>query len=171
MSNVNQCNFIGRTGKDVELRYTPSGKAVASVSIAVSEKFKDGQGQPQEHTEWINLVAWERTAEIMSQYVKKGHLIYVSGKMQTRSYDDRDGNKRYITEIRVNQMQMLTSRSNSEGGQQRQNHNQDRQTGQSQGGSQGGGGGGASGGYQEPTFNPDDDIPFAMPQIYRETVR
>jgi single-strand DNA-binding protein len=107
---LNQCNFIGRTGKEIDLKYTPSGDAVATVSIAVSESWKDKNGDKKQKTEWVNVVAWRKLAEIMSSYVKKGDLIYISGKLTTRSYDDRDGNKRYVTEVVADTMQMLGSK-------------------------------------------------------------
>lgn len=106
MASLNQCNFIGRCGKEVELKYTPSGDAVATVSIAVEESWKNKQGEKQSKTEWVNVVAWRGLAEIMGKYVGKGDLIYISGKMQTRSYE-KDGTKRYVTEIVADQMQML----------------------------------------------------------------
>ncbi len=154
MARLNQCNFIGRTGKDVELRYTTSGVAVASVSVAVSEKFKDKNGERQERTEWINVVAWRNLAETMSKYLTKGQLIFISGKIQTRKYQDRDGNDRYITEIVADQMQMLGSRNDEGSGstgehrppQEPQRPAQDqRHEGDT---------------FDEPPFNPDDDIPF-----------
>jgi single-strand DNA-binding protein len=118
---MNQCNFIGRTGKEPELRYTPSGDAVATVSLAVSESWKDKSGTKQEKTEWVNLVFWRGLAEVVGKYVKKGDWIYVSGKMQTRSYDDRDGNKRYTTEIVANEMRMIGGGEKSK----QNNHTQD----------------------------------------------
>lgn len=102
---LNQCNFIGRLGKDPEIKFTPSGKAVCTVSIAVSEK-RGGE----EHTEWVSCVFWEKLAEIVGQYLKKGGLIFASGKMQTRSYE-KDGQKRYMTEIVCRDMKMLGGKS------------------------------------------------------------
>ena len=136
---LNQCNFIGRTGKDTELRYTPGGDAVANVSIAVSEKYKDRDGNKQEKTEWINVVAWRKLAEIMGKYVTKGQLIFISGKIQTRSYDDRDGNKRYVTEIVASEMQMLSG--SSDNSQRHQNPQQNQ------------------GGAQQQYYD-DSDVPF-----------
>lgn len=103
-NDLNQCNFIGRLGKSVELRYTPNGKAVANFSIAV------GQTYPQESTTWVNIVMWGKLAEAASQYLDKGSQIFISGRMENRSWEDRDGNKRYTTEIVVQNMQMLGGR-------------------------------------------------------------
>lgn len=117
---LNRCDFIGRLGKDPEIRYSQSGDAIASLSIACSESWKDKQGQKQEKTEWIGLVCFGKLAEIIGEYVHKGSLIYVSGKYQTRSWDDKDGNKRYTTEIVVKDMKMLDGKGKSQGGQQGQ---------------------------------------------------
>ena len=100
---INQCNFIGRLGRDPEIRYTQSGKAVASFSIACSEK-RGGE----ETTEWVNIVAWEKLAEICGQYLSKGSLVFISGRMQTRKWQDKEGGARYTTEIVAREMQMLS---------------------------------------------------------------
>lgn len=102
---INQCNFIGRLGRDPETRYTQSGKAVASFSIACSEK-RGGE----ESTEWVNIVAWEKLAEICGQYLTKGSLVFISGRMQTRKWQDQEGGTRYTTEIVAREMKMLDSR-------------------------------------------------------------
>ena len=102
---INQCNFIGRLGRDPETRYTQSGKAVASFSIACSEK-RGGE----ESTEWVNVVAWEKLAEICGQYLAKGSLVFISGRMQTRKWQDKEGGTRYTTEIVAREMKMLDSR-------------------------------------------------------------
>lgn len=99
---INQCNFIGRLGRDPEIRYTTSGKAVASFSIACSEK-RGGE----ETTEWVNVVTWEKLAEICGQYLVKGSLVFISGRMQTRKWQDKDGGTRYTTEIVAREMKML----------------------------------------------------------------
>jgi len=99
---LNQCNFIGRVGKDPETRYTTNGKTVANLSIACSEKYNG-----EEKTEWVNVIFWEKLAEIVQKYVTKGSLIFVSGKMQTSSWEDKEGVKRYKTEIVANTMKML----------------------------------------------------------------
>ena len=100
---INQCNFIGRLGRDPEIRYTQSGKAVASFSLACSER-RGGE----ESTEWVNVVAWEKLAEICGQYLVKGSLAFISGRMQTRKWQDKDGGTRYTTEIVAREMQMLS---------------------------------------------------------------
>lgn len=134
---LNNCQFIGRTGKDVELRYTPSGEAVATVSLACSESWKGKDGQKQENTTWVNLVIWKKLAEIMSQYVKKGDLIYVSGKMQTRKWQNKDRVDQYTTEIIVNDMKMLGGKKDGERTEPR-----------------------PAATHEEPPFDADEEIPF-----------
>ena len=108
MSNdLNRCEFIGRLGKAVETRYMTDGKAVANFSIAVGSQWKSKDGEKQESTEWISLVAYDKLAEICTQYLAKGSQVYVSGKMKTRKWQDKEGKDRYTTEIIVNEMQML----------------------------------------------------------------
>jgi len=145
---LNQCNFIGRVGKDPDSRFTPSGVAVTTFSIAVSEKYKDRDGNKQEKTEWINVVFWRKLAEIVSNYVKKGDLIFISGKITTRTYDDRDGNKKYITEIVANEMKMLGSRQDGDQdhGQKSRTQNQNSRPQQQT--------------FEEPVFDPGSEIPF-----------
>lgn len=113
---LNKVILIGNLGKDPELRYTPGGQAVATFSLATTEKFKNKGGESQERTEWHNIVVWGNLAEICGKYLVKGRQVYIEGRIQNRSYDDRDGNKRYITEIVANDMQMLGSRPGEEGG-------------------------------------------------------
>lgn len=107
MASLNKALLIGNLGKDPELRYTPSGKAVASFSIATTNQWKDKDGQKQERTDWHNIVVWGRQAEIAKDYLRKGKQIYLEGRIQTRSYDDKDGNKRWITEIVADRFLML----------------------------------------------------------------
>ena len=130
---INQCNFIGRLGRDPEIRYTQSGKAVASFSIACSEK-RGGE----ETTEWVNIVAWEKLAEICGQYLAKGSLVFISGRMQTRKWQDKEGGTRYTTEIVAREMKMLSPRGEGSGS--------------------GGGYGGDGGGQEPPAMG--DDVPF-----------
>jgi single-strand DNA-binding protein len=111
--SVNKVILVGNLGKDPELKYTPSGAAVANFSMALSEKYKDKDGNPQEKTEWVNIVAWKNLAEICGKYLTKGKQVYIEGRIQTRSYDDRDGVKKYITEIVANNMQMLGGKGDS----------------------------------------------------------
>lgn len=107
MSNdLNQCQFIGRLGKEVDSRFMPDGKAVANFSIAVGSQWKNKQGDKQESTEWINCVAYDKLGEICGQYLTKGSQVFISGSMKTRKWE-KDGVTRYSTEIIVNNMQMI----------------------------------------------------------------
>lgn len=110
---VNKCIFIGAAGSDVEVKYTPAGKAVASVSIAVNESWKDKDGQKQEKTEWIRLVMFGRLGEIAGEYVKKGSKIYVEGRYSTDKWEDKQGNKRESVKVVCHEMQMLDSRGDA----------------------------------------------------------
>lgn len=105
--SVNKVILVGNLGADPELRYTPSGVAVANFSLATSETYKDRDGNRQTKTEWHNIVAWRQLAEICGKYLHKGKQIYVEGLLQTRKWQDRDGNDRYTTEIVITTMQML----------------------------------------------------------------
>ena len=114
---VNKVILIGNLGAAPEVRYTPDGVPVANFSLATSESWNDRtSGEKQERTEWHRLVLWRKLAEIAGQYLKKGSKIYVEGKLQTRSWDDQSGQKRYTTEVVVNDMQMLDSRADGSGG-------------------------------------------------------
>lgn len=148
MASLNKVMLIGNLGKDPEVRYTPSGAVVANFSIATTEKWKNKQnGQIEEKTEWHNIVVWGKQAENCKEYLSKGRPVYIEGKLQTRSWDDKDGNKRYTTEVLALTVQFLGGKS-TEGGFSRP----------------------ASGGTSQsqtsdnmdgpPPFDPDDDIPF-----------
>ena len=164
---VNKVILVGNLGNDPEVRYMPNGNAVANLSLATSESWKDPQGQMQERTEWHRLTMYRRLAEIAGEYLKKGSQIYVEGKLQTRKWQDQSGQDRYTTEIIVDQMQMLGGRGgeggggNAGGGYQRPQNNQQggyqQQGGHSQGGYQQQGGqnqgGQNQGGYQQPAPN------------------
>ena len=113
---VNKAILIGNLGSDPEVKYTPSGVPVANVSLATNESWTDRNGERQERTEWHRLVFWRKLAEIVGQYLRKGSKVYVEGRIETRSWDDQSGQKRYTTEIVVNDMQMLDSRGEMEGG-------------------------------------------------------
>jgi single-strand DNA-binding protein len=166
---VNKVILVGNLGNDPEVRYMPNGNAVANLSLATSESWKDPQGQIQERTEWHRLTMYRRLAEIAGEYLKKGSQIYIEGKLQTRKWQDQSGQDRYTTEIIVDQMQMLGGggqrpQNNQQGGQRPQNN---QQGGQNQGGYQqqsSNQGGGQSQPKQppmaEPDFDFDDDIPF-----------
>ena len=107
---INKVILIGNLGKDPELRYTSSGVAVASFTLATNESWKDPEGNVQERTQWHNIVAWRKLAEICGEYLKKGSKIYLEGKLQYRNYDDKNGVKRYITEIVIDEMLMLDNK-------------------------------------------------------------
>ena len=105
--------IIGRLGANPEDKYLQDGTAVANFTVATSERWKSKSGEKQERTEWHKLVVFGRLAEVCSEYLKKGSLAYFEGKLQTRSWEDKDGIKRYVTEVRVNEMEMLSSRQES----------------------------------------------------------
>ena len=114
MRGVNKVILIGNLGKDPELRYLPSGQGVTKFSLATGSRWKDKEGQWQDRTDWHNIVAFGKTAEICNEYLKKGRQVYIEGRVQTRSYDDRDGNKKWITEIIAQSMQMLGRKGEDE---------------------------------------------------------
>ena len=149
MGSVNKVILVGNLGRDAELRYTPGGAPVATLNLATTEVWNDKAGQRQEKTEWHRVVLWGKTAESLNEYLTKGKQIYVEGRLQTRQWDDKDGNERYTTEIRGDRIVLL--------------------------GGGGGGGAGASrqpaaaraapSGMEDPMGEPvseltDDDIPF-----------
>jgi single-strand DNA-binding protein len=115
--SVNKVFLLGNVGKDPEIRSTPSGTMVANFTLATSDRTQDPQGNWQDRTEWHNLVAFKRTAEIVRDYVKKGSKLFIEGKIQTRSWEDKDTKaKRYRTEIIVNDLSLLSGRDDSSGG-------------------------------------------------------
>lgn len=139
--SVNKVILIGNLGRDPEVRFTANGRAVARFSVATSEMWNDAEGTRQERTEWHNVVVWGKQAETCGQYLQKGRQVYIEGSIRNRQYDDKDGNKKYITEINAQRVQFL--------------------------GGGGGGGGGARAGaprdaQSEPPPPPadDEDIPF-----------
>jgi single-strand DNA-binding protein len=143
MGSVNRVILVGNLGRDAELRYTPGGAAVATLNLATTEVWNDRNNQRQEKTEWHRVVLWGKQAESLQEYLTKGKQIYVEGRLQTRQWDDKDGNKRYTTEVKADRITLL-----------------------------GGGGGSRSAGVdrststatasEEPPIEPitDDDIPF-----------
>lgn len=146
--SVNKVILIGRLGKDPELKYTQGGRAVANFSVATNERWKGQDGQKQESTTWHNIVAWGKQAEVMKEYLSKGQQVYIEGRIDNRSYDDKDGNKKYISEVVVQNFQFIGSRGDSAGG---------------------GPGGGGSAPSDQPDSSPpppsgeasdDDDLPF-----------
>ena len=155
---VNKVILVGNLGADPDMRYTQSGAGVCELRLATNESWTDRNGQKQERTEWHRIIVWGKRAEICSKYLSKGRQIYVEGRLQTRSWDDKDGNKRYTTEIIANDVQFLGG--GGPGG---------------SGGGGGGGGGGRGGSDGPPPAEPDygngyggggygggsdDDIPF-----------
>jgi single-strand DNA-binding protein len=149
MAGINKAILVGRLGRDPEVRYMPDGTAVANFSIATSEEWKDkATGERREKTEWHRIVAFRRLGEICGEYLSKGRQVYIEGKIQTRDWEDKDGNKRYTTEIVASQMQMLGSKDDSYGNNRGGGFRRDESTpGQP----------GPGPGFPS---EPDDDIPF-----------
>lgn len=146
---LNKVQVIGNLAADPELRYTGSGTAVCNMRIGINESYKDRDGELVDKTEWLNLVAWGRLAEICGEYLSKGKKIYAEGGLQTRSYDDKDGNIKYVTEVKMKEMLMLS------GGQGGGESNDSTRKSTSGGGTQ-------EKNYSAPanSFEPDDDLPF-----------
>lgn len=117
--SVNKVTLIGRLGRDPELKYTQSGTAYCRFSIATDDQWTDKSGQRQERTEWHNIVAWERLAEICGQYLAKGRMVYIEGSIQSRQWEDQDGNKRTSFDIRAREMVMLGGPGDGGGGSRR----------------------------------------------------
>lgn len=139
MASVNKVILVGNLGAEPEVRYTPSGKAVASFNLATREQWTGKDGEKTEKTEWHRIVAWARLGEICGEYLHKGSQVYIEGRLQTRTWEDRDGNKRSTTEIVAQTMQMLGSPS-SRGGAAKTKEERFPD--------------------EEPISVPDDDIPF-----------
>ena len=116
MGSVNKVILVGNLGRDAELRYTSGGAAVATINMATTEVWNDKGGQRQEKTEWHRVVLWGKTAESLNEYLTKGKQIYVEGRLQTRQWDDKDGNKRYTTEIRGDRVVLLGGGRGAGGG-------------------------------------------------------
>ncbi len=148
MAGVNKVIIVGNVGRDPELRSTQGGQAVATFSVATSERFKDKEGQPQERTEWHRVVAWGRLAEICGEYLRKGKQVYIEGRLQTRDWEDKDGHKRYTTEVVANVMQMLGRRGDDGGSPYEESSSRSGIGGDPAAQAPAGGGGG------------DDEIPF-----------
>lgn len=143
---ANKVILVGNLGKDPDLRYTPNGASVVTFSVATSERFKDKTGEKREETTWHNVVAWNQLAEICGQYLKKGSKVYLEGKIKNRSYD-KDGITRYVSEVVVDQMEMLGDKTDVRSGERTTNLQRfDRAAEQRS--------------DQPPVFSPDDDIPF-----------
>ena len=146
MGSVNKVILVGNLGRDAELRYTPGGSAVATLNLATTEVWNDRNQQRQEKTEWHRVVLWGKQAESLQEYLTKGKQIYVEGRLQTRQWDDKDGNKRYTTEIKADRITLLGGGGGARGG----------------GGMDRGGASPHAAGPDEPPMEPitDDDIPF-----------
>jgi single-strand DNA-binding protein len=115
--SVNKVILIGNLGKDPEVKYTPQGTPVAKITVATNERWKDKDGNWQDRTEWHNIVLWQRLAEIAGEYLKKGGKVYIEGRLQTRSWDDKQsGQKKYMTEIVANDLVLLGGRGEGGGG-------------------------------------------------------
>ncbi|TKB11171.1 single-stranded DNA-binding protein [Desulforhopalus sp. IMCC35007] len=112
---INKVILIGNLGSDPEIKYTTSGTAVATFNIATTERWKGQDGQMQESTEWHRIVAWQRLAEICGEYLNKGSKVYIEGKLQTRKWQDQNGNDRYTTEIVAREMKMLSPKGGEHG--------------------------------------------------------
>ena len=168
---VNKVILIGNLGQDPELRYTGSGTAVCNMRLATSETYKDRDGNMVENTEWHTVVAWARLAEICGEYLKKGSQVYFEGQLQTRQWEDKDGNSRYTTEVKVREMTMLGGRDGGggggggyDGGNDSYDQSPKPQRQSNSGGNRGGGQNpsapASSGGGDDYSFEPDDDLPF-----------
>jgi single-strand DNA-binding protein len=168
--SVNKVILVGNLGRDPELRYTPSGVAVANFPMATTEKYKDRDGNKAEKTEWHRITMWRQLAEIAGKYLVKGKQVYIEGKLQTRKYQDQDGKDCYATEVVADTMQMLGGGQNTG-----QNAGQPQQQNNAQAPGNTGGYAGQNGGQPkrqtgpagyggqnqaQPVFSPDDDIPF-----------
>ncbi|HEX5067723.1 MAG TPA: single-stranded DNA-binding protein [Myxococcota bacterium] len=119
MASVNKVILIGNLGRDPELRYTQGGQAVANFTLATTERFPGKDGERQERTEWHRIVAWARTAELCAQYLSKGRSVYIEGRLQTREWENREGQKQRTTEIVAQTVQFLGGRDGGGGGAQR----------------------------------------------------
>ncbi len=115
MKDLNKVQIIGRLGKDVEMRYTQTGKAVSTFSVASGRSWKNAEGETQDETEWFNVVAWDKLGEICNQYLNKGSRVYIEGRLATRSWEGDDGVKHYRTEVVAADMIMLDSKNSSNG--------------------------------------------------------
>ena len=114
MSGVNKVFLLGHLGRDPEMRYTPDGTAIATLNVATSETFKDRDGNKQERTEWHRVVFWSRAAEIAGEYLRKGSMAYVEGRLQTRKWTDKEGQERYTTEIVGDRLQLIGGRRDTD---------------------------------------------------------
>ncbi len=151
MASVNRVILVGNLGRDPELRYIPSGQAVANFTLATNDRWRDKEGNNQERTEWHRIVVWGKSAENCAQYLQKGRSVYIEGRLQTREWEDKDGNKRQTTETIAQTVQFLGGRGGAGAG----------------GGAEPGGGpsrdsgsSGAGAGGGESSAPPSNDVPF-----------
>lgn len=163
--DLNKVMIIGRLGKDPEMRFTPQGTPVTNFTVAAGRQWKDPNGETRDETEWFSVVVWNKLAEICNQYLTKGSRVYIEGRLQTRSWDDDSGQKRFRTEVVASDMIILDRTD------QQQGQGQSRSGGYQAGGNQRpardnsandynrGGSYGGGGGFNEPDIG-DDDIPF-----------
>jgi len=174
--SVNKVIVIGHLGANPELKYLPSGQPVCEMRVATSETYRDRNDQPAERTEWHRIVVWGKTAENCSKFLQKGRQVYVEGRLQTRSWDDKEGKKQYMTEIVANQVVFLGGGGREEGARESGGGGYSRESGgyareAAYGGGGGGGGGGGRYGRSAPAeaapmaaepgdFAAEDDIPF-----------
>ncbi len=159
--SLNKCMIIGNLGRDPEMRYTPSGQAVTQFSVATNRNYRDPQGEWQSETEWFRVVVWGDQGERVAEYLRKGHKVYVEGRLQTRQWEDQSGNKRYTTELIANRVTSL---------ERRDREGEPPFPGDSPGGFSGGssssGSGGSQGGGSTAASSPSsssedfDDLPF-----------
>jgi single-strand DNA-binding protein len=162
--SVNKVILVGRLGQNPEVRYTPSGSAVANFSVATNEAWTDKSGQKQERTEWHRVVVWGKLAELCNQYLQKGRQCYVEGRLQTREWTDKDGVKKYSTEVQAQTVQFLGSdraagSENRSAGASSSNYGGAPAANASFGNDAGAGSGFGMGAPAEPSFT-EDDIPF-----------
>ena len=144
MASLNKVQIIGNLGADPEMRFTANGQAVSTFNVAVNRRYQTRDGERREETEWVRCVAWAKLAELVSQHLTKGRQVYVEGRMQTRQWEDREGQRRYTTEVVANDVQFLDRRSDGGGG----------------GGDSDGGGGGFDAPPPDQADVDPDDLPF-----------
>ncbi|MEX1336120.1 MAG: single-stranded DNA-binding protein [Candidatus Limnocylindrales bacterium] len=154
--SLNKCMIIGNLGRDPEMRYTPGGQAVTQFSVATNRNYRDPQGEWQSETEWFRVVVWGDQGERVAEYLRKGHKVYVEGRIQTRQWEDQSGNKRYTTELIANRVTSL-ERRDREG---EPAFPGDASGGSSAGGSAGSQGGGSASSGPSSTSQDFDDLPF-----------
>lgn len=150
--SLNKAMIIGNLGADPEIRTTGSGTRVANFSVATSRSWKNQSGEQQEKTEWHRIVCWDKLAEIVERYLKKGNQVYIEGEIEYRSYEDKDGVTKYSTEIRAREMLMLGGREGGESGESRSSGARPRAAAS--------GGGSDYDDFQSPGLGEDDDLPF-----------